>query len=85
VRVLNLHAIMCIVNVISIHVRGRRTCVSPCAEHCGVTMFAFRNLFCFALFSLCSLIVAWKSLDLLLYPLQHINHPAEASRDSRCS
>ena len=29
-RVLNLHAIMCIVNVISIHARGR-TCVSPCA------------------------------------------------------
>jgi hypothetical protein len=49
-------------------------------------MFAFRKtLFCFALFSLCSLIVAWKSLDLLLYPLQHINHPAEASRDSRSS
>jgi hypothetical protein len=79
VHVLNLHAIMCIVNVISI--RGR--CVSPCAEY--VSRFAFRKtLFCIALFSLCSLIVAWKSLDLLLYPLQHINHPAEASRDSRC-
>ena len=43
------------------------------------------SVFCIALFSLCSLIVSWKSLDLLLYPLQHINHPAETSRDSRSS
>ncbi len=70
-----------------------RLCVSLMSSPYGgdvclrvLSRFAFRKtLFCIALFSLCSLIVAWKSLDLLLYPLQHINHPAEASRDSRSS
>ena len=63
-------------------IRGRS--LSPCKVPCSVCQgrFAFRKtLFSIALFSLCSLIVAWKSLDLLLSPL-HINRINQRSRSS---
>ena len=71
------------------HVMNKHVIVSSMPRHSGEKSFsvcrgrfAFKEtLFSIALFSLCSLIVAWKSLDLLLSPL-HINRINQRSRSS---